>query len=80
MERDSFPVLYPTKEEFSKPFVEYVQDVFRQYPGLPCFKVIPPKGYSTSKKGLPKFQDVVINTPIKQYVRPTLSFLLMLLS
>jgi [histone H3]-trimethyl-L-lysine9/36 demethylase len=69
MEGEGFPTLRPTKEEFSKPFVDYVQEVFARYPGLSGFKVIPPKGYSPRRNELPKFQDVVIGTPIKQYVR-----------
>lgn len=32
-------VLYPTVQEFSRPFVEYVAEVFRGNPALPCFKV-----------------------------------------
>jgi hypothetical protein len=33
------PVLKPTKQEFERPFVEYVASVFQQHPDLPMFKV-----------------------------------------
>lgn len=72
MEAEGCLVLHPSKEEFSRPFVEYVSEVFAKHPGVACFKVIPPKGYSPRQGDLPKFQDVKINTPIKQYVRPAL--------
>lgn len=74
MEGEGCLVLHPSKEEFSRPFVEYVTEVFARHPGTACFKVIPPKGYSPRQAGLPKFQDVKINTPIKQYVSPSCLF------
>jgi hypothetical protein len=40
------PVLRPTKEEFSRPFCEYVEKVFRKQPDLPMFKVVPPPGWT----------------------------------
>jgi jumonji domain-containing protein 2 len=62
------PTFRPTKEEFSKPFCQYVSEKFRKNPGLAMFKVVPPRGYIGRRTPLPDFDDVVIQTPIKQMV------------
>lgn len=33
------PTLRPTREQFEKPFPEYVEAVFKKHPDWPCFKV-----------------------------------------
>jgi jumonji domain-containing protein 2 len=39
------PVFRPTKEEFSKPFSEYIAKVLKKYPDVAMFKVVPPEGW-----------------------------------
>ncbi len=62
------PVLYPTVQEFSRSFTEFVSEVFRRDPDLPCFKVVPPEGWSASRIGPHDLDSVVIKTPIRQHV------------
>jgi hypothetical protein len=58
--------LRPTKEEFRKPFVDYVGKVFKENPDCGCFKVVPPKGWRPRKEEY-DFSDVHIGAPIKQH-------------
>lgn len=58
--------LRPTKEQFRKPFVEFVGKVFKEHPDCGCFKVVPPKGWRPRKKDY-DFSDVHIGAPIKQH-------------
>jgi len=58
--------LRPTKEQFRKPFVEFVGKVFKEHPDCGCFKVVPPKGWRQRKKDY-DFSDVHIGAPIKQH-------------
>ena len=39
----------PSRDEFSRPFTEYVQSIFKQNPDCPCFRVVPPKGWKPRK-------------------------------
>lgn len=57
----------PTKEEFCRPFAEYVQEVFQNNPDCPCFRVVPPKGWKP-RQGDYDFSKVNIGAPIKQHV------------
>jgi hypothetical protein len=57
----------PTKEEFCRPFVDYVKEIFEKHPDCPCVKVTPPPGFSPSKDPV-KLEDVHIGAPIKQHV------------
>lgn len=61
-------VLRPSKREFNKPFCEYVREVFAKHPDIPCFKVIPPRGWAPTKKKY-NLGDLKIATPIRQHVR-----------
>ncbi|EFN59438.1 hypothetical protein CHLNCDRAFT_137990 [Chlorella variabilis] len=61
------PTLRPTRAAFEKPFCDYVREVFAKNPDLPCFKVIPPKGWAPRKAPL-DLERIRINTPIKQHV------------
>lgn len=63
------PVFKPSREEFSKPFCEYVQDVCRKHPDVAMFKVIPPTGWKARHSKMPDLEDMRIDTPIKQHVR-----------
>jgi hypothetical protein len=76
-ERMVCPLLRPTKEDFSRPFVEYVEQVFKDHPDSPCFRVAPPGGYTPRKEsGYPAPQTVQLNTPIRQQVGHVFCFLL----
>lgn len=57
----------PSREEFSKPFKDYVQGIFEQNPDCPCFRVVPPQGWKP-RKGDYEFSKVNIGAPIKQHV------------
>ncbi|MEW5316850.1 MAG: hypothetical protein WDW38_008195 [Sanguina aurantia] len=59
--------VHPTKEEFSQPFSKYVKGIFRKYPDLPMFKVIPPKGWKPRKSAFPDLSEVPISVPIRQH-------------
>lgn len=59
--------LKPTREEFSKPFAEFVEGVFRESPDCPCFKVVAPKGWRPRQQDY-DFSTVNIGAPIKQHV------------
>jgi hypothetical protein len=39
------PVFRPTKEEFARPFCEYVNKVLKKNPDIAMFKVVPPPGW-----------------------------------
>jgi jumonji domain-containing protein 2 len=43
------PVFRPSKDEFSKPFCEYINKVLKKHPNIPMFKVIPPEGWKPRK-------------------------------
>lgn len=58
----------PSREEFSKPFCEYVQKICRENPDIAMFKVVPPKSWKPRRKSLPALEDIRIETPIKQHV------------
>jgi jumonji domain-containing protein 2 len=73
-ERVVCPLLHPTKEEFARPFVDFVEKVFKEHPDWPCFRVVPPKGYTPRKGSLPPTRSVQINTPIRQHVGHILCF------
>ena len=45
------PVFRPTKEEFSKPFCEYMKKVLKKHPDIPMFKVVPPEGWRPRRCG-----------------------------
>lgn len=61
------PVFRPTREQFSKPFIEYVESMFRKHPDVAMFKVIPPKAWKPRKKPFPNLKTIMIDTPIKQH-------------
>ena len=71
------PTFRPTKEEFCRPFCDYVQDVCKQHPDIPLFKVVPPRGWNPRRSKFPKLEELRINTPIKQHVRPAPGLTLM---
>ncbi|KAK9823398.1 hypothetical protein WJX72_002487 [[Myrmecia] bisecta] len=60
--------LRPSKEEFSRPFTDYVREVARNHPNLAMFKVVPPRGWSARTSQMPDLSELKINTPIKQHV------------
>jgi jumonji domain-containing protein 2 len=60
------PTFTPTKEQFSKPFCDYVKAIFKKHPGLAMFKVKPPKGWAARSKPFPSLGKVEIACPIKQ--------------
>jgi [histone H3]-trimethyl-L-lysine9/36 demethylase len=62
------PVLRPTRHEFSKPFMQYVEEAFKAHPGAPMLKVVPPKGWTPRTAAFPNLDDIRISTPIKQHV------------
>lgn len=62
------PVYRPTKEEFSKPFCDYVKKVLKKDPDVPMFKVVPPEGWKPRRAPFPKLQQLEIACPIKQLV------------
>jgi hypothetical protein len=61
------PTFSPTKEQFSKPFCDYVKGIFRKNPGLAMFKVQPPRGWKP-RRAAPDLSRIEIQTPIKQMV------------
>lgn len=62
------PTMRPTREEFQRPFVQYVEEVFSQEPDLPMFKVIPPEGWRPRQSPFPDLEQIKIQTPIRQNV------------
>ena len=67
-ESELCPVLRPTRREFSRPFIDFVSDVFARNPGLPAFKVVPPAGWRARASPFPDLMDIEIGTPIRQHV------------
>ena len=67
------PVMYPTKEEFSLPFCDYVRKACKENPDFAVFKVVPPAGWAPRKGPVPDLQDIRIETPIMQYVSHALA-------
>ena len=63
-------VLKPTKEEWSLPFTEYVEAQLKLHKNFAMLKIIPPRGYIARREGFPKLEQVRIQTPIRQHVRP----------
>jgi hypothetical protein len=61
------PTFCPTKEQFSKPFCDFVSAVFKKQPELAMFKVKPPMGWAP-RKAPPDLDSISIQTPIKQMV------------
>ena len=61
-------VLRPTREEFSRPFCEFVRRVLKKHPDVPMFKVVPPPGWRPRRRPFPKLDSVEIATPIRQMV------------
>ncbi|KAF6261711.1 JmjC domain, hydroxylase-domain-containing protein [Scenedesmus sp. NREL 46B-D3] len=61
-------VFRPTKEEFSKPFSEYIAKVLKKNPDVAMFKVIPPEGWRPRRAPIPKLEKLDIHCPIKQLV------------
>jgi jumonji domain-containing protein 2 len=43
------PVFRPSKDDFSKPFCDYVNKVLKKHPDIPMFKVVPPEGWKPRK-------------------------------
>lgn len=67
-EKDIFcPHLTPSREEFSRPFAEYMTAFFRKHPDCPCVRVTPPPGYQARRAPVDK-ESLQINAPIKQHV------------
>ncbi len=62
------PTFRPTKEEFSRPFCDYVAKIFKKQPGLAMFKVVPPRTWSPRTKPFPNLSKIDISCPIKQLV------------
>jgi [histone H3]-trimethyl-L-lysine9/36 demethylase len=52
----------------TKDFVTFAQQVFREQPDLPMFKIVPPAGWAPTRSDL-SLEDLVIHTPIQQLVR-----------
>jgi len=66
-------VLRPSRKAFSQPFCKFVGDVLAAHPGVPVFKVVPPRGYAPRAAAYPPQEDVTIGVPIKQHVRGSLA-------
>ena len=47
------PAFYPSKAEFSRQFAGWVRQKFREHPDLPMLRVVPPAGWSPSRKRFP---------------------------
>ena len=62
-------VLRPDRKAFSQPFTKFVSNVLAAHPGVPVFKVVPPRGYQPRRHAYPPLEDVTIGVPIKQHVR-----------
>ncbi|KAL6781830.1 hypothetical protein ACKKBF_B09595 [Auxenochlorella protothecoides x Auxenochlorella symbiontica] len=62
------PTLRPTRQQFERPFAEFVREQFLKHPEWACFKVIPPKRWKPNKRGKYDLENVRIATPIKQHV------------
>ncbi len=62
------PVLRPNRAEFSRPFVQYVEEAFKANPDAPMLKVVPPKGWTPRTEPFPSLDSLRISTPIKQHV------------
>ena len=62
--------LTPTRQEFSRPFAEYMTAFFKKNPDCPCVRVTPPAGYKPRRKQLQEkdMESLQINAPIKQHV------------
>lgn len=62
------PVYEISREDFRRPFVKWVGDVFRANPDLPMFKVRPPKGWSPRfEEGPLPLDEIDIQAPITQH-------------
>jgi len=61
------PTLRPTREQFSKPFADYIEAAFKKYPGVAMVKVVPPRGWRPRSRPFPALATVPIETPIKQH-------------
>ena len=59
--------LTPTRQEFSRPFAEYMAEFFKKHPDCPCVRVTPPPGYKPRRKQI-DLESLHINAPIKQHV------------
>ncbi|PSC73626.1 Jumonji domain-containing [Micractinium conductrix] len=66
-EEGGCPTFRPTRAAFERPFCDFVKEVFRKHPDLPCFKVVPPAGWKPRRRS-PDLDKIRINTPIKQHV------------
>mmetsp|Transcript_18452 Transcript_18452/g.39647 ORF Transcript_18452/g.39647 Transcript_18452/m.39647 type:complete len:650 (+) Transcript_18452:443-2392(+) len=62
------PVYKPSRQDFQRPFLEYIGEIFRKNPDLPMFKVVPPPGWRPRRTKFPDLKTVKINTPIRQHV------------
>lgn len=61
------PVLRPTREQFSRPFAEYIEGVFKKHPDVAMFRVVPPRGWKPRRKPFPSLKTIMIDPPIKQH-------------
>jgi hypothetical protein len=52
-------------------FLSFVQKMFREHPDCPMFKIVPPSDWSPTQRR-PNLDELTIQTPIKQLVRPAL--------
>lgn len=62
------PTLRPSRAEFSKPFMSYVEEAFKANPGAAMLKIVPPKGWTPRTAPFPPLDELRISTPIKQHV------------
>lgn len=62
------PTLRPTRADFSKPFMAYVEEAFKANPGAAMLKIVPPKGWTPRTAAFPPLDELRISTPIKQHV------------
>lgn len=69
MDAPECPAFHLTREQLkATDFVSFVQNVFREQPDLPAFKIVPPKDWSPTQRR-PNLDELRIQTPIKQLVR-----------
>ena len=61
-------VFRPSRTEFSKGLLNYVEMVTAREPNISMFKVIPPDGWKPTKRR-PNLDKMTIACPIKQLVR-----------
>lgn len=61
-------VFYPSKNEFSEPFCEFVRRIFRENEDIAMFKVVPPSEYKPRVTPFPPLDSIVITCPIRQHV------------